>query len=380
MVQTLISAAPKIAPIVYKVFKEDANHFYGNQFIVDYGVIRTTHFKAFDYEDQFLVVEKIDDERSHWWIKNFAPETKVWDGSSLALDKGKIWFLDFDALFRASMAHDVIYERSDAISKATGIPVVKILAFADDLLKILADGYGASKAMTTPLHKILRFGGNMFHKIKKIIGVFVLAALCGCYAIQTEMEGDPPDIHWVGPWFDGEEYIWENWTIPTNFVEDAENSFLTNSVPQNDEVIVPTPPNDSTHVLDDSSMVSQITIKSFGSPDCSKAKEDASTQIKDLKLDKRGLSYRWAKGDLSNWGIKDKHDASALAVAGYGDGKTFKCSKFDWISTDRLTRSFENIYGGYNGFKSDEFFKAQYRCFFIMSKDGKRRTNVLVDR
>lgn len=151
--------------------------------------------------------------------------------------------------------------------------------------------------------------------------------------------------------------------------------------------------NDSTHGLDDSSAPPEpetkptneqnasetFQIVSFGSPNVSKANEDASTQIKDLKLDKNGLSYRWAKGDLSNWGIKDKHSADALAVAGYGDGKTFRCAKFDWISTDRLTRSFENIYGHYNGFDSDEFFKAKYRCFFIMSKDGKRRTNVLVD-
>ena len=61
------------------------------------------------------------------------------------------------------------------------------------------------------------------------------------------------------------------------------------------------------------------------------------------------------------------------------DGKTFKAAKFDWISTSRTSRSFENIYDHYNGFDPDKFFSAKHRCFFIMSKDGKRRTNVLVD-
>lgn len=124
---------------------------------------------------------------------------------------------------------------------------------------------------------------------------------------------------------------------------------------------------------------SGIKIVSFGHPDCSKASEDPNTQIKDLKMSKSGLSYRWAKGNLRNWGIKDDHSAKALAIAGYGDGKTFRASKFDWISSDRLTRDFVNIKEGYNGFKYDEFQKAAHRCFFIMTEHGTKRTNVLVD-
>lgn len=123
---------------------------------------------------------------------------------------------------------------------------------------------------------------------------------------------------------------------------------------------------------------SGIKIVSFGSPNCANAKEDPNTQIKDLKISKSGLSYRWAKGNLRNWGIMNDHSAKALAVAGYGDGKTFRCSKFDWISTDRLTRDFVNIDEGYNGFKAAEFWKAKHRCFFIMTEHGTKRTNILV--
>lgn len=126
------------------------------------------------------------------------------------------------------------------------------------------------------------------------------------------------------------------------------------------------------------SIIVEVTIKSFGSPNCSNAKEDPNTQIKDLKISSNGLSYQWAKGNLRNWGIQNDHDASALAVAGYGDGRVFKCSKFDWISSDRLTRSFENIEDHYNGFDPQAFHQAKHRCFFIMSKDGSKRTNILV--
>lgn len=201
MVQTLISVAPKVAPIIYDILEKDGNHEYGLKYNVDYGVIRTMHFKAFDYIDDVIVVEKVDEERSHWWFKAFEPGKGYWDGTSLLPDKGKIGFLNFDALFKASVFHDVIYKKAEAISKATGIPVEKILAFADDMLKILAEGYGASKKMTGPVHTLVRFGGSLYHNIKKLFLIALLLSLCGCYTIKTEMESPPPEIHYVGPMF-----------------------------------------------------------------------------------------------------------------------------------------------------------------------------------
>ena len=379
MIKTLISVAPKVAPIVYKVFKEDANHFYGNQFIVDYGVIRTTHFKAFDYEDQFLVVERVDEERSHWWIKNFAPETKVWDGSSLALDKGKIWFLDFDALFRASMFHDVVYERAEAISKATGIPVKKLLAFADDCLKILAEGYGASPKMTTPLHKILRFGGNMFHRLKKLFVLALLLSLCGCYTVQTEMEGPPPDIQWIGPIFD----ILNDQSTTNNTQEIVinQNSKTNNIITTTNPVQPETSNVNAETTQSQTDLNKDIRIASFGSPNCSKATEIADCQIAKFKMNKSGMSYKWVSGGCERLGASSKEDYSqTIAIIGYSnDGITFHCGKFDWVSTSRETRDFKNIYEGYNGFDKDKFFNAKRHCFFVMSKDGKKRTNILTD-
>ena len=197
---TLLTVAPKLVPIMYDILEKDANHEYGLKANVDWGIIRTTHFEAFDYIDDVIVVEKVDNERSHWWFKAFEPGQGLWDGTSLMPDKGKIAFLDFDALFKASLFHDVIYKRVEALSKATGIPEEKFLAFADDMLKILADAYGASPKMTSPIHSIVRFGGSLYHKIKKMLAIIALALLVGgCYTIQTEMEGSPPQIEFSGP-------------------------------------------------------------------------------------------------------------------------------------------------------------------------------------
>ena len=107
---TLISVAPKLMPLVYDVLKRDSNHEYGLKCNADYGIIRTTHFKAFDYIDDLLVVEKVDDERSHWWIKSFEPGKGYFDGTSLLPDKGKYGPLDFDALFKAACFHDCVYK------------------------------------------------------------------------------------------------------------------------------------------------------------------------------------------------------------------------------------------------------------------------------
>ena len=371
MVQTLISIAPKVVPLVYDILEKDSNHEYGLRYNADYGVIRTTHFKAFDYIDDVLVVEKVDDERSHWWIKAFEPGKGYWDGTSLLPDKGKIGFLNFDALFKASLFHDVVYKKVEALSKATGVPEEKLLAFADDMLDILAEGYGASKKMARPIHSIVRFGGSLYHKLKKIIGVFLIATLCGCYSLQTEMEGDPPEIITIGPVL----------ITITNAIHDAQISLLTNSVPQNDKIIVPTEQSPSTTILSDSTADSKFKIVSFGSPNVSKASETDSAQISNLKMDRNGLSYRWTKGGSEQLGATSESDYDhTIAVAGYSDdGKTFRCAKFDWISTSRKTRNFRNIYEHYNGFDSDKLFVAKKRCFFIMGIDGKRRTNILTD-
>ena len=113
-----------------------------------------------------------------------------------------------------------------------------------------------------------------------------------------------------------------------------------------------------------------------GGFDGSKAREDPATQIRGLRISGDGLSYRWAAGDLSNWGLS-RTDAGALACAFWWDGSRWVGGKFDWISTSRLTRDFKNIRDRYHGWDPDAFLNAKRRAFCIVSADGRKRTNLL---
>ena len=121
-----------------------------------------------------------------------------------------------------------------------------------------------------------------------------------------------------------------------------------------------------------------VLVYRWGGFDGSRALEDPATQIADLHMSKDGLRYRWAKGDLGNWGLS-RENAGALACAFYWDASAGKWigGKFDWISTSRTTRDFKNL-DGYNGWKREPFFAAPKRAFCIVAENGRVRTNLLV--
>lgn len=201
ILNTMLSKAPQVVPVVISLAKKaieaDQNHWYGLQYNVDYGVFKTSHFKGFDFINDYLVVEKVDDERVHIWIKSFPPEAKIWDGTSLLPDKGT---KDLDALMKASLFHDVWYQYLEDLAKAADSTVGAMQAFADDVLKILGVGYGAKKSFIEPIYQVLRFGGTLYHKVKKLLALIALALfVSGCYTVHTTMESPPPEIHFTGP-------------------------------------------------------------------------------------------------------------------------------------------------------------------------------------
>lgn len=107
------------------------------------------------------------------------------------------------------------------------------------------------------------------------------------------------------------------------------------------------------------------------------AVEDPNTQISDLHMTKSGMRYKWANGSLKNWGLANDA-AGALACVFFWDGKQWIGGKFDWVSTSRTNRDFKNINEEhYHGWDPDKFWSAKKRAFCIVSKDGKRRTNLL---
>lgn len=114
----------------------------------------------------------------------------------------------------------------------------------------------------------------------------------------------------------------------------------------------------------------------YGGFDGSRAAEDPATQIASLHITRSKLTYKWTQGNLRNWGLGDA-DAGALACAFYWDGSGWIGGKFDWISTSRTSRDWNNLNGRYNGWDPDAFWSAPKRAFCIVSRDGKRRTNLL---
>ena len=98
-----------------------------------------------------------------------------------------------------------------------------------------------------------------------------------------------------------------------------------------------------------------------------------------LDVGKDKMTYKWKEGGCELLGAADRGDASCLAcffVQG-ADG-SWRGGKFDWISTSRTSRSFENIHGEYNGWPADAVKTARGYAFCIVSKDGRKRTNVIV--
>lgn len=117
-------------------------------------------------------------------------------------------------------------------------------------------------------------------------------------------------------------------------------------------------------------------VYKYGGFNGGNAAEDPNTQIKDLHISRSKLTYKWASGNLSNWGLS-YDDAHALACAFYWDGKQWIGGKFDWISTSRTSRNWNNLNGHYNGWNADAFWAASKRAFCIVSEDGRKRTNLL---
>ena len=197
---TTLTAISEAAPIVYKLAKKaieaDHDHFYGLVGTVDYGRIQTTRFPAFSYKDEVWLIEKVNEDTMHFWLQGFEPESKLWDGTSNLPDRG---CKSLDALLKASVFHDCFYSKVEDISKATGIPVETLLAFADDVLKLLADGYGASKKVTNPIYQALRLGGGLYHKIMKLFAIALVLLTVGCYTVKTQLLDPPPDIEYTGP-------------------------------------------------------------------------------------------------------------------------------------------------------------------------------------
>lgn len=112
-----------------------------------------------------------------------------------------------------------------------------------------------------------------------------------------------------------------------------------------------------------------------GGIDGSKAQLTAAI-VGNLKMDSKGLSYKWVENDLGVWGLA-KTDASARTCVFYKKDGKWHGGFYEWISTSRTTREWSNIKGKYKGWNWADIPNGSEAAFVIISKDGKKRTNVL---
>lgn len=120
----------------------------------------------------------------------------------------------------------------------------------------------------------------------------------------------------------------------------------------------------------------------YGGFNGSRAAEAPGCRIGSLRVTSTSLSYKWVSGGCETLGAKDRGDYShTIAAAFYFDEKAGRWvgGKFDWISTSRTSRTFENIVDGYGGWDAVEFFRATRHGFCIVSADGKHRSNFIED-
>jgi hypothetical protein len=118
----------------------------------------------------------------------------------------------------------------------------------------------------------------------------------------------------------------------------------------------------------------------FGGFNGSRATEVPGCRIGSLRVTRSGLSYKWESGGCEALGASSREDYSrTLACAFYWDGTKWVGGKYDYVSTSRTSRTFENIDEGYGGWNASEFFGAKRHGFCIVSTDGKRRSNFIED-
>lgn len=120
-----------------------------------------------------------------------------------------------------------------------------------------------------------------------------------------------------------------------------------------------------------------LLVYRFGGFDGSRAAETHDAQIASLRVTSSGLTYKWTRGGCEALGASSRTAADCLACVFYRDGSQYIGGKFDWISTSRLSRDFKNIDTSYGGWDSSAFHRASSYAFCVVSRDGKRRTNII---
>lgn len=294
----------------------------------------------------------------------YARPDPICDGATLAPDR-----LAGVDLARGYIPHDFLYTHLDEMAadekwKAAGWTEASLRAFFDAILGKMIEAEEKDKRKAPWRSRLYYAGVRLFGGIAHRLGLStaVLAlAVAGC-AI--------PDV--IAP--SGEEPVY---TVVKR----------TEEYGKHEERVFPSSPSSPVEEAteehgkheEEAYPPSSVDLDfRYGGFKGGRAVEEPGCRIGSLKVGKDKLAYKWEAGGCEALGAKDKADYSqTVACAFFWDGKKWVGGKFDWISTSRTSRGFENIKSGYNGWDSAAFFGAKKHGFCIVSKDGKKRSNFI---
>lgn len=89
------------------------------------------------------------------------------------------------------------------------------------------------------------------------------------------------------------------------------------------------------------------------------------------------MTFRYVR-DLSAWGYSNSQTDGIACLFVQNNSGAWVGGKFDWISSSRKSRDFNNIYSGYAGWSLADVPNPCQAAFVIISRDAKKRSNVIV--
>lgn len=284
----------------------------------------------------------------------YASPDPICDGATLAPDR-----LAGVDIAPGYLPHDYLYTHLDEMSadeawRAAGWTKESLRAFFDAILGNMVEHEEKRKGKlpwrSRLYHAGVRLFGGIAHRLGLSTAVLALA-VAGC-AIPAAIEPS------------GEEPVYtvvKRTTENTEYTEKEEKEDSVSSVPSVVENTV------------------ELDFR-YGGFKGGKAKEVEDCRISSLKVGSDKMSYKWLKGGCEALGATSREDYDhTVACAFYWDGSRWVGGKFDWVSTSRTYRDFENIRTGYGGWDAVAFFRATKHAFCIVSVDGKKRSNLIED-
>ena len=296
----------------------------------------------------------------------FPASARLWNGPDIIPDN------DYAAML-ASLFHDLIWEHCDELAAAWGVSRDAVLRWGNEVLYTIWRFAEPKSRMARIAYGVCNFASGWYHSLKRLVGLGCAAAmlaLCGCGAFDTP----------------------QGWTVAemsgTNAVIRAMQGAKKTSSPAAATVADEAPLSSKTPAGDSSSTASGCTSDAvdfarllwpYGGFRGGEAVFAPGCEIADLRVSSSGLSYRWVSGGCEALGATSRGDTDHTLACLFVQGKdgSWRGGKFDWISTSRTTRDFANVRGGYHGWPTDAIETATAYAFVIVSKDGRRRSNVI---